>query len=286
MYDILGVMKQTVTLPSGDEIAYWTHHDDKKPVLILVHGFTGSHEGFQYLVPLLKDFRLIIPDLPGFGVSPLPHKKLSLRELGESLVDFVAALGLSRKPHLLGHSMGSLVVCEAVRQHPVAFAQKLILVSPVPSPIGWLEGRRPGTIVSQLYYSASHRLPVAGKRLATSRKLTQLSTNMIMTTTNKKLRQAIYGHHYDNLNYISNIGWYSRLYREINRTGISRYRAALDPFDVLLINGQRDNVTPVKHQQKVANALKAKLVVIPEVGHLAHYEKPVQLAGAIVDFLR
>src|SRR3954464_14697445 len=108
--------KQISILPSGDQIAYWTYHDEKKPTLVLAHGFTGSHMGFQYLVPLLTDFRLIIPDLPGFGVSPLPHEKLSLAGLGELLIDFIEELDLSEPPHLLGHSMGSLVVAEAIRQ--------------------------------------------------------------------------------------------------------------------------------------------------------------------------
>jgi len=278
--------KGLLKLASGADIAYWTHHDDKKQTLILVHGFTGSHEGFQYLVPLLKDFRLIIPDLPGFGTSPLPHDRLTLAGLGELLLDFIDALALDTKPYLLGHSMGSLVVSEAARQQPDSFAKKLILVSPVPSPIGWLESRRLGAMASTVYYQASHRLPVIGKRLATSHKITRLSTKMIMTTQIRELRDAIFDHHFNNLKYISSIGWYSRLYAEINRTGISRYRAALKPFDILLVNGDRDTVTPLGHQQTAAKALHAKLVTIPQVGHLAHYEKPTELAAQITTFLK
>lgn len=278
--------KNIVTLPSGDSVAYWTHHDDKKPTIVLVHGFTGSHEGFQYLVPLLKDFHLILPDLPGFGVSPLPHEHLTLHGLGELLVDFVEALQLPEKPHLLGHSMGSLVVSEAARQSPSSFDEKLILISPVPTPIGWLDERLPGAIFGQLYYKASHRLPIVGKKIATSSKLTRLSTQMIMTAKDSYLRRAIHKHHLNNLNFISSIGWYSRLHSEINRTGISRYKIALRPFNILLINGRRDNVTPLRLQRKTAKKIDATLVTIPQVGHLAHYEKPIDLAKAIIDFLK
>ena len=275
-----------MTLPSGDTVAYWTHHDDKKPVIVLVHGFTGSHEGFQYVVPLLQDFRLIIPDLPGFGVSPLPHEQMTLHGLGELLVDFVNALHLPEKPILLGHSMGSLVVGEAVRQSPVSFADKLILISPVPAPVGWMDKRLPGAVFGQLYYKASHRLPIVGTKIATSAKLTRFSTRLIMTAKDSDLRRAIHGHHLNNLNFISSIGWYSKLHREINQTGISRYRAALQPFDVLLVSGAHDNVTPVRLQRQTAQKIGAKLVVVPKVGHLAHYEKPTELARAIVDFLQ
>lgn len=277
--------KHTVTLPSGDQVAYWTHNDTKKKTLVLVHGFTGSHEGFRYLVPLLSDYRLVIPDLPGFGVSPLPHEQLTLQHLGGLLCDLIQALGL-KQPHLLGHSMGSLVVAEALRHNPKIAHEKLILISPVPSPIGIADMRRAGAMISQLYYSASHRLPVVGPKIATSKKITQLSTNMIMTATGKQLRDAIHQHHLDNLDYISSIGWYRRLYRQINRTGISRYRQALRSFDILIINGEKDSVTPLKHQEKTALLVGAKIVVLTGVGHLSHYEMPNALALEIKNFLR
>ena len=278
--------KQTITLPSGYEMAYWTYHDNKRPTLIMVHGFTGSHEGFQYLVPLLADFRLIVPDLPGFGESPLPHEKLNLSELGTLFVDFVQALDLDEKPYLVGHSMGSLVVSEAIRQHPEIFEKKVVLASPVPSPVGILDARKIGVLLSKLYYGASHRLPLIGPHLATSRKLTRLSTKMIMTTKDKLLKQTIYSHHFRNLEFISSIGWYKRLYKEINKTGISRYRHALRPFTTLIIVGSRDSVTPLKKQKQTSKKIRAKLVTLPGVGHLSHYEKPAELASAIARFLK
>ena len=275
----------SATIDATTRINYMTYHDDKKPTIVMVHGFTGSHEGFQYLVPLLEGFRLIIPDLPGFGESPLPHKKLTLGGLGELLVDFVDELKLSKKPHLLGHSMGSLVVAEAARQHPSQFARKLILASPVPMPVGPIESRRIGVLLSRLYYIASHRLPGVGAKIATNRRISWLGTTAIMTTKDKKMQKTIHGHHYKNLDYISDIGWNRRLHAEINRTGMTRYKAALRQFDLLIVNGDRDNVTPLKMQKKVAKLTDAKLAVVPDVGHLAHYEKPAEMAGEIRAFL-
>lgn len=278
--------KHTITLASGNDISYWSHHNDQKPTLILVHGFTGSHEGFQYLVPLLDTFRLIIPDLPGFGVSPLPHQHMTLAEMGQLLVEFVTQLGLDARPHLVGHSMGTLVVAEAARQSPETFAKKLILISPVPSKIKYADGRKIGAVVSQVYYSASSRLPLAGSRIAKSRTISRIGTKLITTTKDKQLKKDIYQHHFNNLNFISSISWYGRLYREIGKTGMEQYASTLNLFDVLLINGARDNVTPLKNQHKLLNSLNAKLYVIPDVGHLSHYEKPEELAQAINSFLQ
>lgn len=278
--------KHFKTLPSGNEIAYWTHHDASKPTLILVHGFTGSHEGFQYLVPKLSDFHLIIPDLPGFGISPLPHESLTLLHLGKLFAEFVASFNHVKKPYVLGHSMGSLVVAEAIRQQPNQFNKKLVLISPVPSSVSIFDTRWVGAAAGQLYYSASHRLPIIGKRLAASKKITRFSTKMIMTAQEKQLKEAIHNHHIDNLNYISNIGWYKKLHRQINRSGISRYRQAFREFEMLIINGNKDSVTPLGKQKSVAKTLRAKLKIITGVGHLSHYETPDALAKEIRDFLR
>jgi pimeloyl-ACP methyl ester carboxylesterase len=283
---ILGAMtKQTITLPTGEQIVYWEYNKGKKPTLVLIHGVTGSHEGFQYVIPLLDDFHIIAPDLPGFGESPLPHEKLSLKDMGELIVDFVEELELD-KPHLLGHSMGSLVVAEAVRQHPSLFAHKLILGSPVPTPVGSAEMRRFGVVFTQLYYVASHRLPRIGDKIAHSRKLSWVATEMIMTTKDKVLKNIIHSHHFRNLDFISSISWNRRLHNEINRTGMSRYKSALKQFDVLIINGNRDNVTPLKMQKSLARSIGAKLIIIPGTGHLSHYEKPTEIANAIREFLK
>lgn len=277
--------KHTATLASGNTVAYWTHHDDKKPTIILVHGFTGSHEGFQYLVPLLSEYRLIIPDLPGFGVSPLPHESITLTHLGELLCEFINTFGFKSAPYLIGHSMGTLVVAEAVKHQPDIAHKKIVLISAVPSPIRVADSRRAGALVSQFYYTASHRVPVVGKRIATSKKITRLSTKLIMTAKNKDVQQAIHDHHLENLNYISSIKWYSRLYRQINRTGITKYANTLRRFDVLIVNGNKDSVTPLHHQKKAAETIGATLVVIPNVGHLSHYETPKALVKEIREFL-
>lgn len=278
--------KHTATLASGNKVAYWTHNNNRKKTIILVHGFTGSHEGFQYLVPLLSDYRLIIPDLPGFGVSPLPNDTITLAHLGGLLCEFIDTFEFSSAPYLIGHSMGTLVVAEAVKRRPDIAHDKIVLISAVPSPIRIADSRRVGAIVSQLYYTASHRLPVIGKRIAASKKITRLSTNVIMTAKDKDLQTAIHGHHFSNLDYISSIKWYSRLYRQINRTGLTKYASVLRRFNVLIVNGNKDSVTPLHHQQKAAKAINAKLVVIPNVGHLSHYETPKALAKEIRAFLK
>jgi pimeloyl-ACP methyl ester carboxylesterase len=70
------------------------------PVLLLLHGFPSSSHQFRNLIPLLADhFRLIAPDLPGFGFTEVPTERkyhYSFDALAHSLGAFVDALGLTR----------------------------------------------------------------------------------------------------------------------------------------------------------------------------------------------
>ncbi|WP_158747768.1 alpha/beta fold hydrolase [Acidisphaera sp. L21] len=70
------------------------------PVLLLLHGFPTASHMFRDLIPLLADrYRVIAPDLPGFGNTVAPARgafTYSFDSLAEVIAGFVDALGLSR----------------------------------------------------------------------------------------------------------------------------------------------------------------------------------------------
>jgi pimeloyl-ACP methyl ester carboxylesterase len=84
------------------------------PPLVLIHGLPGSHRDFRWLSPLVAPrLRVLCPDLPGFGQSPLLRpEQLSPEGRAEAVVQLCGALGLER-PLLLGHSMGGVVALAA-----------------------------------------------------------------------------------------------------------------------------------------------------------------------------
>ena len=70
------------------------------PVVLLLHGFPSSSHMFRNLIPLLAgDYRVIAPDLPGFGFSDAPERagfQYSFDNLAKVIDGFTEALGLAR----------------------------------------------------------------------------------------------------------------------------------------------------------------------------------------------
>lgn len=80
------------------------------PVVILIHGSPGHNGDFRSLAPeLARHYRVIAPDLPGFGRSTSDVPDYSIRAHARYVVELMDALGIERA-HLLGFSMGGGVV--------------------------------------------------------------------------------------------------------------------------------------------------------------------------------
>jgi pimeloyl-ACP methyl ester carboxylesterase len=71
----------------GFGVAYREAGPVSGPALLLLHGFPTSSHMFRDLIPKLADrYRVVAPDLPGFGQSDLPSREVQVHVLqfGES----------------------------------------------------------------------------------------------------------------------------------------------------------------------------------------------------------
>ncbi len=87
------------TVRVGDvDVFYREAGDPGAPVLLLLHGFpTSSHQFVRLMRRLAGRWRLVAPDLPGFGQTVTPEDfAFTFDRLGEVLGDFVDALELRR----------------------------------------------------------------------------------------------------------------------------------------------------------------------------------------------
>src|SRR5438552_13339587 len=84
----------------GVQVFYRAAGEVNAPVVLLLHGFPASSFMFRELIPRLAgDYRVIAPDLPGFGFTQVPAERkyvYSFDRLAATLNAFTQTLKLRR----------------------------------------------------------------------------------------------------------------------------------------------------------------------------------------------
>jgi pimeloyl-ACP methyl ester carboxylesterase len=87
-------------LVDGLKVFYREAGDPKASAVLLLHGFPTSSHMFREFIPALADrYRVVAPDLPGFGFTDAPDRasfSYSFDHLAEVIDRFTEVLGLSR----------------------------------------------------------------------------------------------------------------------------------------------------------------------------------------------
>lgn len=273
----------------GCTVAYWTYEpvkaDDKTRTILVIHGFRGDHHGLLRVADLLPEMRIIMPDLPGFGSSePFLQDEHTVERYGNFISGFMAALGLGPSTVLVGHSFGSIVASHFAAAHPGA-VHPLILINPIAAPA--LEG--PKGVMTKLavfYYQASAWLPRrVGLALLRNRVIVRIMSITMAKTKDKQLRRFIHGQHDAYFSAFADRKSLLEAFKASVSGTVGDVAGQLH-LPVLLIAGEKDEIATLPNQHKLMQRLpNGKLVVIPGVGHLIHYETPARAAAAIRTFL-
>jgi pimeloyl-ACP methyl ester carboxylesterase len=90
--------------------------------LIFTHGWPGSFLDYLEMLPLLDDFDLVIPSLPGYGFSPRPPQVgINYRYVSERWHQLISELGYSRYG-AVGYDFGAGVTTILALDHPESIA--------------------------------------------------------------------------------------------------------------------------------------------------------------------
>ncbi|MGI9953338.1 alpha/beta hydrolase [Moorellaceae bacterium AZ2] len=119
-------------------ISYLTAGNPENPPLFLIHGNVSSSLFWDETIKALSgDFWVIAPDLRGYGdTEALPiDATRGLRDWSDDLKSLVEALGIDRKIHFIGWSMGGGIVM----QYAIDYGEdvvSIVMINPV-SPFGF-----------------------------------------------------------------------------------------------------------------------------------------------------
>lgn len=245
--------------------------------LLLVHDFAATREVWTASIERLAGtFRVVAPDLPGFGGSEKPDPQryaYGWDAFSDSMFDLVAALGLGRV-HLCGHGMGGGVALSLAARHP-ALVQKLVLTSALvyPPRAHSLEraGRVPlfgGVLWRQVMGSALFRAYVGSSVYSGASSVPAGRADVLYDAFNAPAgRQAAHA---------------TLLAKADTRPLVARLPRVT--AESLVIWGRDDAVAPVEHGRRLARELRARFEVL-ECGRCPPDEVPDAFVAAVTSFL-
>jgi len=222
--------------------------------VVLVHGSPGSGEVLEKLANLLApQFRVIVPDLPGFGASTRDLPDYSFRAHGEYLIELLDALHVDRA-QFVGFSMGGGVVLSITDLAPQRVASVVML-----SAIGVQEYELAGS------YQVNHLLH--GAQLA-----------LLWTLKNGFPHFGLFRKFPLTVEYARN--FYDSDQRPL-RTILARYRGPM-----LIIHGTRDRNVPIAAAREHHKLVSQSQIVELDGHHFMAFLHPSEFLDPLARFLR
>jgi pimeloyl-ACP methyl ester carboxylesterase len=230
--------------------------------LLLLHGGSGPQYHLPFFDRLTEHFEVIAPTHPGFAGSAIPEHFDTMEDLVYLYLDLMEVLNL-RDVVLVGLSVGGWAAAEiAVRN--TSRLSKLILVDAVGIKPGDREARDIADIFAMPEPEVARMLfhdPAKGAVVA------EASPEQLTVMAANRIALALYT-------------WEPYMHNPK-----LRYRLHRIDIPTLLIWGASDGLVNVAYAEAYRDLIPgAKLVVVPEAGHLPQVEQPEILVDHVLSF--
>lgn len=263
-----GLVRKHIDLP-GDLHYVYLEGGQGEPLLLL-HGFGADKDNFTRVARFLTPhFRVIVPDLTGFGESSHPQQAdYSPLAQAARLRDFMHALGI-RNLHLGGSSMGGQIALSYAALHP-AEVKSLWLLDPAglwSAPESELQkiiretGKNPLLARTEDEFAATFKFVMNDPPYIPRTMLNAMSRGRIR---NFDLEQ--------------------RIFRQIEADSVEQRVAGLG-IPALIVWGENDRALSVASAATLHKLLpKSQVIIMPGIGHLPMIENPQRSAGDYLKF--
>ncbi len=237
--------------------------------VILLHGFPMNRQVWDDFAPkLAQNFTVFMPDLPGFGDSPLMEGSFSLTTIATRILAWMKAVGISSPAAIVGHSMGGYVALEMARQSPSSF-HSLVL------------------------FHSTALADSSEKKESRTKVVDFVKTNGVLAFTSNFIQPLFADQDHPAIQTIRNITVQATAESVTGYTTAMRDRRdnqkVLEAFtgNVLLIGGDSDKGIPedsLVKQGDLGSHIEVEILV--DTGHMGMVEKPDETLALIRKFLR
>ncbi len=277
--------KRAFWSPVGGETEGRIHYLDLgrgRPLVLVQGGGGGGANWFRVLGPLSARFRVLAPDLPGFGLSSWEEPERPLGRMGaDRLAAWLDGVGVDTFD-IVGTSLGGLLAFRLAQRWPERVG-RLVLLSSVGfgRAVPWAVrlATMPGVGAWVL------RPRRAGTRWVFERYLT---TNRVHMSA---VRQTALVEYLYRSELMGDAGRMARALRAF--CGVRGQREIVSAGEMkslgtptLVVWGGRDRFLPLRHGERAASGIpSARLAVIPDAGHSPNWESPGPFLDVLLPFL-
>lgn len=251
---------------------YEIHHDNQKDSILFVHGHPFNHTQWNYQIPALKNFKLILPDLRGYGKTiDNNSQKIYLSEHAAELNILLDKLNVN-EVHIVGLSMGGQISMEFAKQFPNK-VKSLMICNSFPF------AETSDSKISRI--AAGNKLLEFGMEhhaINDIAKYIHPSTNNVQNDIFIHLKEMILS---------SNAK--SAAANHFGRAEREDYCEFLTHFNkpIHFICGEADNFTPKEKMIEFANLVKPNCyTIVPKTGHLTNMENPNFFNEVLLNFYK
>jgi pimeloyl-ACP methyl ester carboxylesterase len=268
------------TSVNGVSIHYQDAGDESAPPMILIHGFISSNLVWnEVFLPLANaGFRVIAPDLPGYGYSAKPgNGEYTIAAQARAVLGLMDRLGIEQAT-IVGASYGGAVAALLALDCPERVAN-LILVGAVTNdqPKKKLLLRLAGVplvgdIATPLFL---------GSRWVLRKRTEDVYRRLGYPLDERKLAAR---HHL-----LATSNTHRAMIRTIRRWSAERItrEASLIRQPTLLVWGDEDTHIPISNAFKLREAIpNSRLIVFRHCGHLPPTEYPAKFVEVVTDFCK
>jgi abhydrolase domain-containing protein 6 len=263
-----GFRRKSVQL--GDHRIAYSEGGKGEPV-VLIHGFGASSDNWNRMAGrLTKKYRVIAPDMPGWGQSTrIDSTSYAYPQQVERLHEFLGALGL-RRVHLVGHSMGGFISSAYAARYP----EEVITLGLI-APHGVAEPQ-PGELA--LSVAAGDNWLVARNLPEFDRLLNKVFAKRPYLPKSVFKLFAAYA--------IRGSAKSARIFAEMQSNDPTlEERLPLIQAPTLIIWGDQDRVLNISGSEVFRKGLKSpQLLVLPGIGHMPLIESARECATAWLQF--
>ncbi len=276
MPEVEGVEHSFHDLPTGVRVHLAAAGPPGAPPVLCLHGWPQHWWSWRGVIAELSGFRVLAPDMRGFGWSDPPADDVFVKErIAEDAVALLDALGLDQV-RLVGHDWGAWVAMLAALRAPERFSS--LLAMSIPSP--WVPTTTGLRNLWRLSYVPPIAAPIVGERLvrdgAFVRRVLELGRRDGRAWTDEELEVYLAVLREPQAAHASSKLYRDFVLREAPKNLVNGFRGRRFAMPARLLYGRREPLG-----RGLVEGFKGEVELVDGAGHFLPEETPALVAERI-----